>query len=118
MFKDKRIRERQLFISLSCLDLRPLEASLFRYMLLLTYELVYLFYRYRGKCEVFQLTKETQLDLETLFDTQDQFFYSLAYNQESRYEYRCIVMCCTIINILDNSRLLTRRGFTVVLTFL
>lgn len=30
IFKDKRIRERQLFISLSCLDLRPLEASLFR----------------------------------------------------------------------------------------
>lgn len=30
VFKDKRIRERQLFISLSCLDLRPLEASLFR----------------------------------------------------------------------------------------
>ena len=87
VFKDKRIRERQLFISLSCLDLRPLEASLFRYMLLLTYELVYhLLYWCRGKCEVFQLTKETQLD-ETLFDTQDQFFYSLAYNQESRYEY-------------------------------
>ena len=30
VFKDKRIRERQLFISLSCQDLRPLEASLFR----------------------------------------------------------------------------------------
>ena len=29
-FKDKRIKERQLFISLSCQDLRPLEASLFR----------------------------------------------------------------------------------------
>ena len=42
IFKDKRIRERQLFISLSCLDLRPLEASLFRYvLLLLTNELVY-----------------------------------------------------------------------------
>ena len=30
VFKDKRIKERQLFISLSCQDLRPLEASLFR----------------------------------------------------------------------------------------
>ncbi|XP_065911799.1 arginine-glutamic acid dipeptide repeats protein-like isoform X2 [Dysidea avara] len=67
-FKDKRIKERQLFISLSCQDLRPLEASLFR-----------------GKCEVFQLTKDTpQTDLERLFEMKDQFFYSLAYNQESR----------------------------------
>jgi len=41
VFKDKRIRERQLFISLSFLDLRPLEASLFRYVLLVTNELVY-----------------------------------------------------------------------------
>ena len=41
VFKDKRIKERQLFISLSCLDLRPLEASLFRYVLLVTNELVY-----------------------------------------------------------------------------
>lgn len=52
----------------------------------------------RGKCEVFQLTKETQLDLETLFETQDQFFYSLAYNQESRY-----CECCdNNVNISNN----------------
>ena len=87
MFKDKRMRERQLFISLSCLDLRPLEASLFRYVLspLADEYLFIICLACRGKCEVFQLTKETQIDLDSLFDTEDQFFYSLAYNQESRY---------------------------------